>query len=577
MIYCFVLFCFFYLSQQLDALEIDEATVSSIGLDSFMPRSYSTYQNRHDSGRFDSRPPLEPAGFAVENSSQKSGLSRVVQEVSAKIEKMKKELQEKKERAKQLQGDLLRVDSATERRQKKLTEKWELQLKKLDEEHNKTYKEMRGFRDHLVQDVKKLEAQSSELRVKMQKLSHEHDQQILLAKQENLKKLENAKKQWKQDEKGFMDKVLNSRMEQLKKQAVDALTPELDNVVRTNKEALEAARVENENIIRKLMMNLEHDVERKMEAFRQSLQDEVRDESTKAQEVAKKRLETARKALEHEQDQLKIKFEADKHHMTVESERLIQQEDALHQQSMSTLQEKQAGLIQELLTEQQKAMAELMQDQSKDVARVQSQIKEDVRLFQESLYKLQSQQSEVRFKFLQQEILTQIAQETDEIHCKLRNDAEQQRKDLVSRYEAQLVSLRHSLSGNVEALQEQEGKAQLRLVQLRSEVEQLKGHLESKRQSNPALLHMISYELKPRLQTLRQDLRLAENEYYQQEESLKRTVEDTSESKADELQQLQQRLVELQAQEEDQAKQLATKRSQSETDFAVCTLLLGIY
>lgn len=304
------------------------------------------------------------------------------------------------------------------------------------------------------------------------------------------------------------------------------------------------------------------------------MQDEVREETEKAQEVTRKRLDTARKTLEHELEQLKTKFESDKQHISDEYERLVQQEDVLHQQSMATLQEKQANLLQELLSEQQTAIAELMQQQSRELTMFQARVKEDVKIFQESLNKLQSQQAETRFKYLQQQMVAEIARETDEIHRKLREDSEQQRKDLVAKYETQLSHLRQSMSLNVDALQEQEVKAQQRLMQLRSEVEQLKGSLEAKRQSNPALVHMINQELKPRLQTLRQDLRALEDEYYRQEETIRKEEDKASDSKATQLHQLQLRLQELQAQEEEQVRQLAMKRSQSETDFAVKTIIL---
>lgn len=527
-----------------------------------MPRSYTT------SRRESARPPMEPDGFAADYGGS-STVSKVVQEVAAKIERMKKELQERKERAKQLQGELMRVESAKERREKKIVEKWELQLRKLDDEHRKTYDEMQSFRDRLAQDIKKLEAQSHELKGKLSKMAQDHEQQLHFARQENLKKLDKAKKQWRQDEKGFMEKVLNSRMEQLKKQAVDSLTPELDNLVRTNKEALEALRVEHENQLRKLTMTLEHEVERKIEAYRQSLQDEVRDESEKAQEVTRKRLDTARRALEQEHEQMKGKFESDKQHLTEEYERLIAQEDALHQQSMTALQEKQATMVQELLTQQQKAVSDLLTQQSQEMASIQSRLKDEVTSFQESLLKLQSQQAETRFKYLQQQLFADVAKETDEIHRKLREDAEHHRKEMIARYEQDLQSLRQSMSSNVESLQEQETKAHLRLTQLRSEVEQLKAQLDAKRQANPALLHMINQELKPKLQTLRQDLRQAEDDFYEQEGQLQRTQEQVQDDKAQQLHEMQRRVEELHQREEDQVRQLAQRRSQSETDFAV--------
>ena len=95
-----------------------------------LPRNDSHPQNRTDDYGKSPR--------SAQSSIADSATNALIREVAEKLEKMKSELQSKKEKAKELQGDLVRLEAAKDRREKKVSEKWETQLRKVDDEHART-------------------------------------------------------------------------------------------------------------------------------------------------------------------------------------------------------------------------------------------------------------------------------------------------------------------------------------------------------------------------------------------------------------------------------------------------------
>lgn len=480
-------------------MELDDATtVSSIGL---------------ESAAFNSRPSSQ---------GRNSQVSTIAKDAMMKMERVKAELQAKKARLLELKSELKRVEIAIERRQKKAAGKWDQQLQSAQQEHEKTLQEAQSFYETLHNDVKKLSRQRAELEAKQLRLGRDQQENLIQAKADAEKRLERARKQWQKEERALLDKASSQRLEAMQKAAADSFTPILDDIVRSNKEKLEAARVSAEQQLRRLQQSLEGDkAQIALNKLRQTLNDQLAKETESAQQLANRRLDEAKRRLHAEEASIRTAHDAAMNRLKQEMERGFTTERDSHTIAMTNLRDQQARLVQELMIRQQEEVAELMRRQGSELTRAAEQAGSARQQLEERAEKLkQSRQAEL-YRTRVQQLRRELAIEAETIQRRLTEESRRQRDTAQREHDQRLLQQRAGSAQSLQILRENEQRALQRQRELRVEVETLTRSLESVRQGSlPSLRQELASQVRPALVQVRQELRELEEQHTGRERAL---------------------------------------------------------
>ena len=231
---------------------------------------YSDDQKRSGSGSVSSRSQSQSQsqssarrGEESQNKEDSSSIIQMAQAVKCKVDAMKVELKNRTESLKELQTELARVRNASERKQDKCIKMWENRLNDLSEEQNKVLLRQRTFIEKIESDMKDLRLKENALKEKKHLLittSEEEIRKILVTGQ---RKKERFKSQLISDEKKHFEKVLESKMENMKKIAAKSVGIKLDSLVTEYRESILRATEENEKKILMLESALENDLNEK--------------------------------------------------------------------------------------------------------------------------------------------------------------------------------------------------------------------------------------------------------------------------------------------------------------------------
>jgi hypothetical protein len=143
-------------------------------------------------------------------------------EIYLKVDNMKSDLREKIQNVKNLQTELCRLGISKEKKQTKCKVFWETQLQDLKNGNAVAFQKLKDFCDGLNSHVKELNAKKEALMKNIEQNKMEKENALIIAKSESKKKMQRAKKQFENEEKTSIDKVLNSKIELMKKQAADS-------------------------------------------------------------------------------------------------------------------------------------------------------------------------------------------------------------------------------------------------------------------------------------------------------------------------------------------------------------------
>jgi hypothetical protein len=227
---------------------------------------YSDDQKRSGSGSVSSRSQSQSSarrGEESQNREDSSSIIQMAQAVKCKVDAMKVELRNRTESLKELQTELARVRNASERKQDKCIKMWENRLNDLLEEQNKVLLRQRTFLEKIEADMKDLRLKENALKDKIHLLittSEEEIRKILVTGQ---RKKERIKSQLISDEKKHFEKVLESKMENMKKIAAKSVGIKLDSLVTEYRESISRATEENEKNFFLLGSTLENDLNEK--------------------------------------------------------------------------------------------------------------------------------------------------------------------------------------------------------------------------------------------------------------------------------------------------------------------------
>ena len=198
-----------------------------------------------------------------------SSIAQMAQAVNFKVDAMKFELRKRTESLKELQTELARVRNATERKQDKCIKMWETRIGDLSEEQNKILLRQRTFLDKIEGDMKDLRLKDSALKEKIRCLKSKSDDDVRKMHLVGQKKKDRIKSQLVFDEKKYFEKVLESKLENMKNIAANSVGLRLDSTVTEYRESILKATEDFDQKILVLQSALENDLNEK---FAESLE-----------------------------------------------------------------------------------------------------------------------------------------------------------------------------------------------------------------------------------------------------------------------------------------------------------------
>ena len=254
-------------------LSVDESTVDS------MPNSPPVYSSRRQYvwDEIDNNCPQnqysEHSGSASSrskssarqdeestNNQDSAAVIQMTQAVKFKVDTIKADLRNRTDSLKELQIELARVRNAIERKQDKCIKMWECRLVDLSEEQNKILSRQRIFLDKMEGDMKDLRLKDSALKEKIHCLITKSDDDVRKILITGQRKKEQLKSQLTIDEKKYFEKILDSKMENMKNIAAKSVGLKLDTTVTEYRESILNATEDYEKKILFLQSSLENDL-----------------------------------------------------------------------------------------------------------------------------------------------------------------------------------------------------------------------------------------------------------------------------------------------------------------------------
>ena len=203
------------------------------------------------------------------NNQDSAAVIQMTQAAKYKVDTIKEDLRNRTESLKELQTELARVRNAIERKQDKCIKMWESRLIDLSDEQNKILSRQRTFLDKMEGDMKDLRLKDSALKDKIHLLALKSDDNVRNILITGQKKKERSKYQLVSDEKKYFEKILDSKMENMKNIAAKSVGLKLDTTVTEYRESILQATEDYDKRILFLQSSLENDLNDK---FTESLE-----------------------------------------------------------------------------------------------------------------------------------------------------------------------------------------------------------------------------------------------------------------------------------------------------------------
>lgn len=388
---------------------VDDTTSSSV----------SSARTKASSGRGDDDQSINQDGTTV---------GEMIQAVRSKVDAMKIELRNRCDSVRELQTELARVRNAKERREEKYKKLWESRLNDLEDEQNKMLKRQTDFLDKLAVDTKTLFEKDNALREKIrvgESSSASTMQRIL---QEGQRKKERSRNQWIADEKVSFEKVLASKMENMKTQAAKSMGLRLDATVAEYRETAQRASEDFDNKLIQLKSSLQAELQVKNAEAIQKLRDERAEDDDRQKRLEERKLDDARRRQEGEVLNLKEKFTRNRNVLDEKLERTRRDESSSAREGVLRARDEGSRQLRDASEAHQRALAALLRSNSEARVSQENQLREQADQW-ESAYRKEAKDNQAIMRKRAKDILTsKTAAETEKIIQRLRAEVEKDRE-----------------------------------------------------------------------------------------------------------------------------------------------------
>lgn len=381
-------------------------------------------------------------------------MDSVASEITVKVDRMKKELLSKVQTAKQLQGELLRIKTAKERKIDKCKVTWEGKLATIREQNATAAHKLDELYQRLQIDVQKLTEQVQGLESRIVQNKAHQSEALVQAKRDAEKRLVRAKRQWEADESLSFEKVIKKKAEVLQKQAADSFGPKLDKMVKDGKQKVSELKDEGEVRIQKLQFTLQAEHEMKIAECRDKLTEQIQHDLDKVKRQLQRQMDDLLKQQQAEITALQEKYSRERATLDESYERTQRIEHEQTQDALQSISKREGLQTQEILDKQQREVGYLVETHSAAVNKLKAVLRDQMEQGEQKTAQLKVALREQQVQRRKDGILRKISTETERVLQKLRQDVAQERQRIQQGFEDKVASVREKVQLQLESKQE---------------------------------------------------------------------------------------------------------------------------
>ena len=382
-------------------------------------------------------------------------MESVTSEIASKVDKMKKELNNKAQTVKQLKLEFERIHVAKERRIEKCRVTLEGKLNAVREQNHAAALKLDDLYQRLQSDVQKLSDQAQSLEDRMRASKAQQMEAIENTKRDAQKRLVRAKRQWEADENVSLEKVVKSKAELLQKQAADSFGPKLDKLVKDGKLKVSQVRDDGELKLQKLQLSLQAEHEKKVSDCKDKLTEQIVTEIEKVKRALQRQQEEVTKSQHTEIATLQDKYAREKVALTETFDRSARIETEQSQEALQSISKREVAQTQELMEKQQREISYLIDAHNTAMHKLKQSLREQQEVTQQKAVQLTAALRNERLERRKQAITRKLATETQNILQKLREDAQIERQRIQEGFENRIDSVRVKVQTELDTKQEQ--------------------------------------------------------------------------------------------------------------------------
>jgi len=290
-------------------------------------------------------------------------------QIKQKIQAMRGELEEKRQEVIALKASIARKTSSHSRVRKQIEESWEERIRKRREEARQTKRRQEEFAERLEKDCEMIIKRKAGLEEVLHYRLESRTATVDTAKKEVEKAMKLERENWLQAERIRLERLADAKSQDLKKDAVKALEPELERLLSGNKLDLKQRREEAEEMFEAFKNERKREAQIALGEEKRRLENEALEESEKIRsqqsirllqtaESHEQDLKSARELWNREMESERQKFESERKRRNntyaselaelreIEGERLAEMSRA-HEQEMKSIHEKREFAIAE--------------------------------------------------------------------------------------------------------------------------------------------------------------------------------------------------------------------------------------
>jgi hypothetical protein len=404
-------------------------------------------------------------------SSNGNVIETIGQEVKNKINELKAEIKNYKDKAREFQSEYIRLSAVKSRRMEKRQKQIDDQLSEQEREQNFGIKKQEDFILKLNIDISTLEKKYEALYDKHQLIHVTREEQLTSAERSCKQKSARSLNQLEADEKLSVDKIVQSKLPVFKKNAAEGFGPKMDDMVRQDKLELSRLTEEIEGTLLVLEKKLENEREIKVSELENKIRQKYKVQLQREKQEAQQRLVETRQKHAVEMKEAAVSLEEERERITRAAERLRSLSADELGNNARAVRDAHVKSMQEELRLQTEELSKVSQQLHFDRENLREQLSDDLRQWREQCKKRVVKSNDAARERLMSQLGSEVAQEKEVVLKALKADIENERLEGKRKYESDLAAFRAELDQDVSTAGGSSMTAVQRLRELRVEVD----------------------------------------------------------------------------------------------------------
>lgn len=388
---------------------------------------------------------------ASSSSQDSSSISEMVQAVRMKVDAMKVELRNRSESVRELQTELARVRNAKDRKEEKLRKIWESRLNDLKDEQNKMLRRQKDFLDKLTEDCRTLGGKDSALREKIFLSQSSGESVIQRTMQEGQRKKDRARAQWYSDEKIAFEKVLASKMENMKIQAAKSMGLKLDATVMEYKEISIRAAEDIEHKLVQLKSSLQAELQVKYSEALDKMREEGVEDEDRQRRIEARTMDEAKKRQDVETSLFKEKLLRNRSVLEDKLDRVRKDESASLRNGVQRTRDEGSKQLRDAQEAHQRALAASLRSSGEARVKAEAELREELDNWEREYRRTAREKMDIKKRREKDLSAAKTAAETERIVVRLRVEAEEERRVTARAIERESEEIKSQAQGAIDA------------------------------------------------------------------------------------------------------------------------------